>query len=101
VTYTLFPVTVSATSAAVAVRGAAEQLEDLAAAVEGVGPGKSLAAKVSAILGYVAANDTAAACATLDDLINEVSAQAGKKLGTELAAALISQAHDIQAALGC
>jgi len=101
VTYTLFPVTVSATSAAVAVRGAAEQLEDLAAAVEGVGPGKSLAAKVTAIQGYVAANDTAAACATLDDLINEVNAQTGKKLGAALAAALISQAHDIQAALGC
>ena len=68
VTYTLFPTTVSATSAAIPVKGAAEQLDDLAAAVEGVGPGKSLSAKVSAIQGYVAANDTVAACATLNDL---------------------------------
>ena len=101
VTYTLFPTTVSATSAAVHVKGAAEQLDELAAAVEGVGPGKSLTAKVNAIQGYVAANDTASACATLDDLINEVNAQSGKKISTALAASLISQAHSIQAALGC
>ena len=101
VTYTLFPTTVSATSAAVPVKGAAEQLDELAAAVEGVGPGKSLTAKVNAIQGYVAANDTASACATLDDLINEVNAQSGKKISTALAASLISQAHSIQAALGC
>jgi hypothetical protein len=101
VTYTLFPVTVSATSAAIPVKGAAEQLDELAAAVEGVGPGKSLSTKVSAVQGYVAANDTASACATLDDLINEVNAQTGKKINTTLAASLISRAHDIQAALGC
>ena len=86
VTYTLFPTTVSATSTAVAVKGAAEQLDDLAAAVEGVGPGKSLAAKVSAIQGYVAANDTVAACATLIAFTSEVTAQTGKKISTVLAA---------------
>src|SRR3954470_18910923 len=61
VTYTLFPVTVSATSAAVPVEGAAEQVGDLLARVTGVGPGKSLAAKVSAIQDAVAAGDTAEA----------------------------------------
>ena len=101
VTYTLFPVTVSATSTAVQVKGAAEQLEDLAAAVAGVGPGKSLAAKVSAIEGYLAADDTVDACAALNDLINEVNAQAGKKISTAVAASLISQAHNIEAAIGC
>jgi streptogramin lyase len=101
VTYTLFPVTVSATSTAVHVKGAAEQLGDLAAAVAGVGPGKSLAAKVSAIEDDLAANDTADACATLNDFINEVNAQAGKKISTASAASLISQARNIEAALGC
>ena len=38
VTYTLFPTTVSAASAAVHVKGAAEQLDDLAAAVVGSRP---------------------------------------------------------------
>ena len=56
---------------------------------------------MNAIQGYVAANDTADACATLDAFINEVNAQTGKKISTALAASLISQAHDIQAALGC
>jgi virginiamycin B lyase len=101
VTYTLFPVTVSATSAAVHVSGAAEQLDDLADAVAGVGPGKSLAAKAAAIEGAVEANDTAEACATLNDFINEVNAQTGKKISTALAASLIAQAHGIRAALGC
>ena len=102
VTYTLFPTTVSATSAAVPVKGAAEQLDDLAAAVQGVGPGKSLSAKVRAIQGYVAADDTANACTTLNALINEVQAQkTRKRISTALAESLIARAHDIQAALGC
>ena len=101
VTYTLFPVTVSAMSAAVLVKGAADQLDDLAAAVADVGPGKSLAAKVGAVEDDLAANDTADACATLNDLISEVNAQTGKKIGPVVAASLISQARNIEAALGC
>ena len=94
-------VTVSATSAAVLVKGAAEQLNDLGAAVAGVGPGHSLAGKVTAIEGYVAANDTLDACATLGAFISEVNAQTGKKIKTAQAASFITQAQDIEAALGC
>ena len=101
VTYPLLVVTVSATSGTVHVKGAAEQLADLADAVAGVGPGRSLAAKVRAIQGYVAANETASACATLGAFVSEVNAQTGKKLSSAQAASLISQASDIQAALGC
>ena len=101
VTYTLFPVTVSATSAAVHVSGAAEQLDDLADAVAGVGPGKSLTAKVAAIEDALADDDTAEACTTLNDFINEVNAQTGKKISTAVAASLIAQANGIRAALGC
>ena len=37
----------------------------------------------------------------LGDFIDEVNAQTGKKISTALAASLISQAHSIEAALGC
>jgi hypothetical protein len=60
VTYTLLYVTASATSTPVEVKGAAAQLSELATAVVGAGPGQSLARKVAAIQGYVAASDTAA-----------------------------------------
>ena len=78
VTYPLLVVTVSATSAQVTVEGAAAQLTDLGAAVGGVGPGRSLAGKAAAIAGYVAANDTVDACASLDPFVSEVNAQTGK-----------------------
>jgi streptogramin lyase len=101
VTYPLLVVTASATSTAVHVKGAAEQLGDLADAVVGVGPGGSLAAKVNAIQGYVAADDTADACAALGAFINEVNAQTGKKISSAQASSLITQAHNIEAALDC
>ena len=101
VTYPLLVVTVSATSAAVLVKGAAEQLTDLGAAVAGVGPGHSLAGKVNAIESYVAANDTSDACSTLDAFSSEVNAQADKKVSTTQAASFIAQADDIAVALGC
>ena len=88
VTYPLLVVTASATSTAVQVKGAAEQLADLAAAVAGVGPGRSLAGKVRAIQDYVAANDSAHACDALHAFVNEVNAQTGKKISTAQAASL-------------
>jgi streptogramin lyase len=101
VTYPLLVVTVSATSAAFLVKGATEQLGELADGVAGVGPGASLAAKVSAIQRYVDVDGTADACDALGAFVNEVSAQTGKKIGTAQAASLISQAQDIEAALEC
>jgi streptogramin lyase len=101
VTYPLLVVTASATSTAVHVKGAAEQLGDLADDVVGVGPGHSLAGKVAAIQGYVAANDTADACAALGAFINEVEAQTGKKISSAQASSLVTQAHNIEAALDC
>jgi streptogramin lyase len=100
-TYTLLAVTVSATSAGIELEGAAEQLTDLAAAVAGVGPGKSLADKVAAIEAEVAANDTQDACAGLDEFSNEVRAQTGKKIAPALAVSLFARVQGIDAALGC
>jgi virginiamycin B lyase len=100
-TYALIAVTVSAKSAGLTVKGAAEQLSELGAAVAGVGPGKSLAGKVAAIEAEVSANDTRPACAGLVAFGNEVRAQTGKKIAPALAASLQERVRGIDAALGC
>jgi len=100
-TYGLVQVTVSATSNEVTVKGAAEQLSELAAAVVDVGPGASLARKVAVIQDDVSANDTEGACAELAAFAHEVRAQSGKKVPTAQAASLLARVHTIAAALGC
>jgi hypothetical protein len=94
VTYTLFPVTLTATSTGVHVRGVDEQLDDLAAAVAGVGPGKSLAAKVHA----AQAGDP---CAALEAFANELDTQAGKHVPADTAAALLADASRVESLLAC
>jgi streptogramin lyase len=101
VTYTLFPTTTSATSAAVGVKGAAEQLADLAEAVKGVGPGKSLAATVAVAQWFLARGQIHATCLMLTVFKLEVRAQSGKKIPTAQATALIADANRIRALLGC
>ena len=77
------------------------QLEELFADVTGVGPGTSLADKVKRAQTYVAANDLTDACSTLAAVINEVTAQSGKKISANEARSLISNAQQIRAQLGC
>jgi len=69
--------------------------------VTGVGPGKSLANKVTAAQAYYAASDTQATCAMLTGFVNEVQAQDGKKIDPTLDAKLIADADAIEAAIGC
>jgi len=73
----------------------------LLAQVTGVGPGKSLADKVSLAQTYFSANDIPNTCAQLASFVNEVNAQKGKSISQSLAAQLISDAQIIQAAIGC
>jgi hypothetical protein len=80
---------------------AAFLLDELLADVTGVGPGKSLAAKVKAIQAAVAAGATADACGALSAFVHEVKAQAGKKLTHAKADALLAEAAQISALLGC
>jgi hypothetical protein len=75
-------------------------LADLQTQVVGVGPGKSLANKLTLLQGYLAINDNADACITLTGFINEVHAQSAS-IGATLAASLITQAQTIQTAIGC
>jgi len=85
------------------VRGASEQVTDLLNYVtqNNIGPGNSLAAKLNATLTSLAASDQASACSTLQSFINEVQAQAGKKITLDQAAQLLSAANQIRSVLGC
>ncbi len=85
----------------ITVRGAADQLSDLQARVTGVGPGKSLHNKIAAAATAVHAGDTGQACSILHAFINEVAAQAEKKLTASQAADLTAAAQRIRAIIGC
>jgi len=85
----------------ITVRGAADQLASLGQAVQGVGPGTSLADKITAAQSYLASGDTADACSTLTLFINQVKAQSGKMIPAGQAAQLITAATRIPAVLGC
>jgi hypothetical protein len=65
------------------------------------GTANSLLAKVNAAQASLAAGNTTAACNELGALINEASAQSGKKLPSAEAAAIIAAAEAIRTALGC
>jgi hypothetical protein len=85
----------------ITVQGGSAQLGDLLADVQGVGPGKSLAAKVEAAQAALAAGDTVGACAALDSFLAEVRAQSGKKITVPQAQALAADANRIKAVIGC
>ncbi len=80
---------------------AAEEVLDLLAAVQGVGPGTSLNDKVTTIQGYIAANDHASARTTILAFKNEVKAQTGKKIAAATAAALQHEADRVAVSIGC
>jgi hypothetical protein len=90
-------------SFSVHVEGAGEQLGDLSAYVAGnqLGPGTSLAAKLQTASAALKAGDVAGACGALKALINETSAQSGKKLTAAQADGVIAAATRIRAVLGC
>lgn len=82
-------------------KSTAQLLDDLLAAVRGVGPGTSLADKVAAMRSYYTSRDSAAACSMLSDFLNQLEAQAGKKLTSSQATSLMGQAYALQTAFGC
>lgn len=76
-------------------------LQALYRQVTNVGPGKSLAMKITASAAYYAANDIVATCAMLDGFNSEVSAQSGKKIDPALAHTLIVEANTVEGLIGC
>lgn len=86
----------------VTVRGAPEQLATLLHDVQGVGPGTSLADKVTAAQAAYTAGDPARTCEILNAFINQVKAQTGKSItDPDTADTLIAEATRIRAVLGC
>jgi probable HAF family extracellular repeat protein len=82
------------------------RVEDMISAMlqkaTGVGPGASLKNKMTHVQACFAANDVLASCAMLTAFIHEVTAQSGKKkITTQVATQLNSDAQAIMAALGC
>ncbi len=83
------------------VKGAGDQLADLAAAVKGVGPGRSLADKVAVAQWFLAHGQPQLTCLTLTAFQLEVRAQSGKKIPAAQAAVLVADANRIKGVLGC
>lgn len=79
----------------------ASLLQQLLADVTGVGPGKSLAAKVTLAQTNYATPDIAGTCELLNSFRNQVRAQAGKKLTDAQATEFSSDANAIMGAIGC
>lgn len=85
----------------VTVRGAREQLADLVVAVAGVGPGRSLAAKIRAAVAWLPDRALPLVCEPLRAFVNEVRAQSGRGMPADLAAEFIADATRIRAVLAC
>lgn len=78
-----------------------ELLTAFHSAVEGLGPGKSLADKIESAQAAYADGDESGTCEILSAFINQVEAQSGKHIDTEVAEQLIADATAIIEAIGC
>jgi X-Pro dipeptidyl-peptidase len=84
------------------VKSAPEQLDDLIAALAGVGPGTAYADKATIIRDHLLAGETALACADLQTSFpSSVTAQIGKKLTAAQAADLLAEIAHIATVAGC
>jgi len=80
---------------------AAEQLASLATNVIAVGPGTSLADKLTQAQNFLASNDIPDTCSTLSAFVKETMAQSGKTVNVAQAGALITSAQEIKTKLRC
>ena len=78
-----------------------QRVAALLVAVTGVGPGPSLANKMTDVQAYLAVPDIVSACSVMDDFTAEVLAQSGKKIPAPLATQLLADAAAIEAAIPC
>jgi hypothetical protein len=83
------------------VKGAAEQLADLAARARGVGRGPLLSLTIATAQTLLSHNHVPATCVTLSAFIAEVRLQAGRSIPGALATSLVADAQRIRAVLGC
>lgn len=93
----------TAASFSVHVRSASEQLDDLLKQVVSgqAGPGGSVAAKLRAAFAALNAGSQTGACGALGSFVNELRAQSGKTIDSDLAQALTIAANRIRMVLEC
>jgi hypothetical protein len=95
----------SSCSFTVHVKGAAEQLNDLIAAVNNLstkpGTKNALLVKLNAALAQIQGSSTGPICGPLAAFVNLVSAQKGQDIAASDADALIAKAKQIMAVVGC
>ena len=97
---------ITGTQSGIVVKTAADEINDLIAKVISLpnvpsGTKNALLAKLNAALTALNAHNTAAACARMQDFINLVQAQSGKKIPAIVAAGLIADATQIRTTIGC
>lgn len=97
---------ITGTQSGIVVKTAADEINDLIAKVRSLpnvpsGTKNALLAKLNAALTALNAHNTAAACARMQDFINLVQAQSGKKIPAIVAAGLIADATQIRTTIGC
>jgi hypothetical protein len=78
-----------------------QQLCELIAALNGLGPGASLASTVKSVMAFLAATDKPLVCGALGSFVNELGAQSGKKLTPAQETSPTTRANGTRAALGC
>src|SRR6516164_550727 len=97
---------ITGTQSGIVVKTAADEINDLIARVRSLpnvpsGTKNALLAKLNAALTALNAHQTATACARMQDFINLVQAQSGKKIPAIVAAGLIADATQIRTTIGC
>jgi hypothetical protein len=97
---------ITGTQSGIVVKTAADEINDLIAKVRSLpnvpsGIKNALLAKLNAALTALNAHNTATACARMQDFINLVQAQSGKKIPAIVAAGLIADATQIRTTIGC
>lgn len=91
----------STASFQVTVKGAAQQISDLAAYVASLNLPSGLTNSLESKLNSALQDPMPGSCADLSDFVNQVSAQSGKAIPQSQAATLMQSATRIKAVLGC
>jgi hypothetical protein len=78
-----------------------EQLDNLLAAIQGLGPGTSLADKIAAIQAALATGDVSQACGTLRAFDLQVDAQRGRSISSSIAGELLATTARTRRVLAC
>src|SRR6516164_1140321 len=97
---------ITGTQSGIVVKTAVDETNDLIAKVKSLpnvpsATKNALVAKLNAALTALNAHQTATACARMQDFINLVQAQSGKKIPAIVAAGLIADATQIRTTIGC